>query len=49
MQFFFFSDFDVLQMADHFREFRKSPPLIEHIGAKSVNNVQKPQKNYIRI
>ena len=33
---FIMHHFDVLQMADHFREYRRTPPLIEHIGAKSV-------------
>ena len=37
---FIMHHFDVLQMADQFREFRRMPPLIEHIGAKSTIDVE---------
>ena len=37
---FIMHHFDVLQMADQFREFRRTPPLIEHIGAKSTIDVE---------
>lgn len=37
---FIMHHFDVLQMADHFREFRRTPPLIEHVGAKSTIDVE---------
>ena len=32
--------FDVLQMADHFKEFRRNPPLLEHFGALSTIDVE---------
>ena len=33
---FIMHHFDVLEMTDHFREFRHQPPLLEHTGVKST-------------
>ena len=37
---FIMHHFDVLELADHFKEFRKNPPLIEHAGVLSTIDVE---------
>ncbi len=37
---FIMHHFDVLSMADHFKEFRKVPPLLEHTGIHSTIDVE---------
>ncbi len=37
---FIMHHFDVLEMADNFREFRRKPPLLEHRGSQSTIDVE---------
>ena len=37
---FIMHHFDVLEMTDHFREFRHQPPLLEHTGVQSTIDVE---------
>jgi len=45
------SHFDMIQMADRYREFRRKPPLLQHIGnvstmSSSLSKEESPQKGY---
>ena len=43
---FIMHHFEVLQMADRFHEFRRKPPLFEHIG--DVSTMEEPNESYVK-